>query len=58
MVLFFDQLDDSIPMNSTYYGELYLTLFSLTLSLIRLDILFFSALASIIFMRLARRKEL
>lgn len=45
-------------MNFTYYGELYLTLFSLTLSLIRLDILFFSALASIIFMRLARRKEL
>jgi hypothetical protein len=45
-------------MNSTYYGELYLTLFLLTLSLIGLDILFFSALASIIFMRLARRKEL
>jgi hypothetical protein len=58
MVLFFDQPDDSIPMNSTYYGELYLTLFLLTLSLIGLDILFFSALASIIFMRLARRKEL
>jgi hypothetical protein len=58
MVLFLDQPDDSIPMKSTYYGELYLTLFLLTLSLIGLDILFFSALASIIFMRLARRKEL